>query len=310
VERLLVTGIDYPLGNNLARALTGRCDVFGVFNRYALESPGISTAHCEAGDLKTLAGLVHEWQPKWILQCGPLAVSSWDTATAENEADDEPDVAAQLATLAAQSGARLTVVSSDVVFCGPRLFHEEGWPALNATPHADRVRDMERAVEGTDALVVRTHAYGWSPVPELAGFAQRAVEALSGGTAIDADGLRHATPILATDLAELLWRAHELRLHGLYHMAGAERISPWGFVNELAAALGLRCRVPCDTTGRSFDDTHDETSLNSKRARRALEMATPMIREGLDRFVAQAYDGWREHWHLVAHGRDRRELAA
>ena len=52
----------------------------------------------------------------------------------------------------------------------------------------------------------------------------------------------------------------------------------------------------------------------------ALEMATPMLPEGLYRFAGQAHNGWRDRWHAVdRHGTDHhgvdhhdteRELAA
>jgi len=170
---------------------------------------------------------------------------------------------------------------------------------------------MERALESTGALVVRTHAYGWSPTPEGATFAQAALESLAAGIAPAVDGRRHATPILATDLAEFLLRAYELRLHGLYHLAGAERSSPWGFVTELAAVLGVPCpSVRRQPAAAAADGWHDETSLDSKRARRALEMATPLLREGLYRFAQQSHSGWRDRWTASERHATARELAA
>ena len=53
-----------------------------------------------------------------------------------------------------------------------------------------------------------------------------------------------------------------------------------------------------------------ETSLNSKRVRRQLAMPTPMLREGLERFVAQAENGWRERWQTGGRWRNAHELAA
>ena len=159
---------------------------------------------------------------------------------------------------------------------------------------------MEQALSETRALVVRTHAYGWSPVDSLACYAERAHEALLTGAAIAADGLRHATPILAADLAAPLLRAYELRLQGVYHLSGAERTSAYHFVAELAAAFGLHPpRTACLPRGTNHGTWPDETSLNSKRARRRLEMATPMLREGLERFAEQQNNGWRDHYRRV-----------
>ena len=125
-----------------------------------------------------------------------------------------------------------------------------------------------------------------------------------------ADGRCYATPILASDLADLLWPAYELRLSGLYHLAGAERTSAFRFVVELAAALGIE--KPWGSQRLSLPDSawHEETSLNSRRARRVLERATPLLGEGLRRFAEQAENGWRQRWRSSGPAARRHEVAA
>jgi dTDP-4-dehydrorhamnose reductase len=303
MERLLVTGIDYPLGANLALALADRLDVLGLYSRQAVECSHIATAPFDNGDSGALAETFRTWRPQWVVHCSVLSASSWDSLDAGPPDERESRLALDLADLAAETGSSLTVVSSDVVFAGPRMFHEESSPANSPSPRAAAVRDMERDMERRGALVVRTHAYGWSPIAEHASFAERAYESLAAGIAPASDGRRHATPILATDLAELLLRAHELRLQGLAHLAGAERTSSSRFVSELAAAFGLD--VPSRPAEASPAAWHDETSLNSRRARRFLERSTPLLGEGLHRFAQQATSGWRER--LRPAGRKLRE---
>ncbi len=311
MERLLITGIDHPLGSNLALTLSDHCDVLGVYSQHAVESPSLRSEHWAPGDRAAMEALVQDWQPQWIVHCGPLSTSSWDPEPVVARLEHEPQVVAHLAQLAAERACRLTILSSDVVFAGPRMFHEENSSAGSPSPRAMHVRNMERALEPTGALVVRTHAYGWGVVAATSCFAEQVFDALTSRTAVAADGRRHATPILATDLAALLLRAYELRLHGLYHMAGAERTSPFRFVMQLAAALGLQgpsgFHEPPPTTPPEW---HEETSLNSKRARRLLEMATPMLRDGLHRFAEQAHNGWRDRLHSAGALAGRQEIAA
>lgn len=291
MERLLVTGVDYPLGCNLALSLADRFEVLGLYSQHVIESDEFASAHAEPGNRLAIEALSRQWRPQWILHCGPLAACSWDSSGSEHLDEQEPQAAAHWSELAGTLSARLTVISSDTVFCGPRMFHEENSPAQNPSPRATQTRAMERALEHTGAMVVRTHAYGWSPVPAHAGFAELAYEALAAGRPIAADGRRHATPILVTDLAELLFRAYERRIDGLHHLSGAERTSPFRFVSQLAIAFGLA--APGETVVPASGSTNEETSLNSKRARRLLEMATPMLRDGLDRFADQMHHGWR-----------------
>jgi dTDP-4-dehydrorhamnose reductase len=285
VKRLLVTGIETSIGGNLALTLADRCEVLGLYDRAPLVPAGRALPWPDE-DPQALAALVDDWQPQWIVHCGPLSAASWDAPPDEERALREPRRVESLWDLAQCYGARMTVLSSDAVFAGPRMFHEEDAPVASSAPVASWTRAMERIVENSEALLVRSHAYGLN-CDGQAGFAEQALTALTRRESLSASGRRHATPILASDLAELLWRAYELRLHGLYHLAGAERTSQHRFVTELAEILGVEtldaCRQPTEETSSIC-----ETSLSSKRARRVLGMATPALGEGLLRFVEQA----------------------
>lgn len=311
MERLLVTGMDSLLGANLAVALAGQCEVLGLYEHWVVESPLVRTAAWNPADRHSIKQHFDDWQPQWILHCGPLANGSWDREPSATVAEQETLVVARLAEAASESACRLTVLSSDVVFAGPRMFHDEATTPASPSPRAARVRAMERVLEHTPALVVRTHAYGWGMRGEPSGFAEQMASRLCERSSLALDGRRHATPILVTDLADLLCRAFEMRLHGLYHLSGAERTSPYRFVTELAGALGLDMPpcLTCETT-QEASTWHDETSLSSKRARRMLGAVTPMLREGLDRFADQQKNGWCENWHVVGPASSQREMAA
>jgi dTDP-4-dehydrorhamnose reductase len=300
VERLLVTGVDFPLGGNLALKLADRCEVVGLYCRRQVESPAVRTAECDSASRPERRRLLLDFQPHWIIHCGPLALGAWDEPANELECQREGDMVTHWAELAAELSAQLTVVSSDVVLAGPRMFHDESAEPQSVHARAAATRIMERRLERSGALVVRTHAYGWCPVSEHAGFAERAFQQLTAGKRTAYDGLRYATPILATDLAELLLRAYEKRLHGLYHLSGAERTNPYRFVQELASSLGFHAPEMGEAPPPrvSVAEPCQETSLDSMRARRMLEMATPMLREGLNRFAEQAHNGWRERWRV------------
>ncbi len=309
MERLLVTGVDTAVGSNLALRLADRFDVLGLYDRQAIESAYLRTAAAKQGRA-AVEDLLREWKPAWVIHCTALSAGSWDDVPMDALTEDAARTAQWLSMLTAKLPARLTVISSDVVYAGPRMFHEEACEPTGASPWAQAVLAVERALQGTQALIVRTHAYGWSPAGGIPGFAERAHASLSGGVVVPADGLRHATPILATDLADLLARAYELRLQGLYHLAGAERTSPFRFVRELAAASGLSagCRWAADPA-EAVAAAHLETSLNSKRARRALQCATPLQRDGLNRFAEQACNGWRDRWRTADRSAARQLVA-
>lgn len=281
MQRVLVIGVESLLGASLAHELAERCELLGVTT-----SAGKETTAWQLEQPGAARELLRCWEPRWVVYCGPLATAAWDKVDATIDVERQARLAIELAAASSEYGCPLTVLTSDVVFRGPRMFHHEASAPQSASPRAQSCLALERALADTDALVVRTHAYGWSPDEASAGFAQRAYAALLRGQFPSIANRSYATPIFMADLADLLWHARELRLQGLYHLAGAERTSMHRFVCEMAACLGL----PLPEPKRLFpeNDWFDETSLSSRRARRAISKATPMLREGLERFLSVA----------------------
>ncbi|MHC4403732.1 MAG: sugar nucleotide-binding protein, partial [Planctomycetota bacterium] len=216
-----------------------RFTVVGLFRDQPVSLPGCTTFPWQPAGPNRWETLIRRHRPQWIIHCGPLACGSWDVPRCLPDGTEHARHLALLAKISAGLGSQLTVVSSDAVFTGPRLFHDEKAEATGPDAFARAVREAERTLESTDALVVRTHPYGWSPAGTFPGFAEQVWQTLVEGKAPRCDTGRHATPMLASDLAEFLLMAYRRKLAGRYHIAGAERTSAYRFAIELATAFGL-----------------------------------------------------------------------
>jgi dTDP-4-dehydrorhamnose reductase len=298
VEKLLVTGVDGLVGANLASALVERCEVIGVAGQ-AAGPEGCRMLDCDPYCPTELASAIASQTPRYVIHCGPLSRSNWDLADmTPPDAEREAELAAAVVDAAQRVGARSAVILTDAVFSGPRLFHTEAstpQPNPDAAGLAEAARTVEQALIEGNTLLVRTHAYGWSPLGASANYAQRMWQQLSLSETCEADAERHATPILASDLAGLVYLALQKKLTGLMHITGAERTSPFRFAAELALAgrfPGRHVRVAKDVVPRR--PNVDETSLNTYRARRELDVPLPLLREGLARFAEQATSGFRD----------------
>ena len=291
--RVLVTGVDGAVGGNLAGWLAQRATAIGLYRDHPLAIPGCQTAPWDPSRKGAVARAVREVRPEWIIYCGPFSRGSWDVPDTAPAVGPEIAVCKALADASRRRGARLAVVSTDAVFAGPRLFHDEQSQAASRHAFGRAAMEIERALEGAGALVVRTHAYGPSPRDGECCFAEKVWLALAEGFACDIDPRRHATPIFAADLAGLMWLAYRRGLQGVCHIAGAERTSPYRFAAELAFLAGLRWpgrTPPPDMPTFAATDGAGETSLDTRLARRELGRPMPMLREGLARFLAQVRD--------------------
>ncbi len=298
MQNVLVLGVDTVLGSNLALEFARWFDVFGMFTSFAVEIDGCQTEKRPDSPDELLAR-VDQVAPRWVVLCGDLSQSSWlDVETPRSDVD----VAQTLLDGSRNFGYRLTVISSDAVFTGPRLFHDEDAPRLGTGVFARQACQLERMLADTSALVVRTHAYGWSPAPDFVPGIEQLWDRLRFSTACELDTKRYATPILASDLASLLCRAMDRELAGLYHIAGAERINPYRFGVEMAAAFGLpsnrvHCRV--EECRGAASTVPSERSLATHRARGALATPMPLVRDGLKRLAEQAEQGTPSRLRIV-----------
>ena len=290
--RLIVTGVEGTLGGNLALALSERFSVLGLYHGRAISLDGCRTAPWQPDDPADWQATIRRESPRWIIHCGPLARSSWEVLPEIPDGTREGRFWGALARLAAELEARLTVLTTDAVFAGPRMFHAEPSPAASRRPLGRAAIEAERYLgEFPQVLLARTHAYGWSPPGEEGGLVGRIWTSLVEGRREPLEVDRHATPILVADLAELLLEAHRRRLTGLCHLAGAERSTPHQFARRLARAFGLAADFPAASAGET--GPLDETSLATGLARQSLGRPMPMLCEGLDRLVRQAHNGYR-----------------
>lgn len=297
MDRLFVTRPDTLVGSAVATTLAGRMDLVGD-----VESSLVASSQRAGFDLEAVCEAVQQAAPRLVVHSGPFAVAGWDVGglgapagVDRRSMTHEAELAVGLAEACRAAGAKLVVVVTDGMFAGPHMFHNENARPNAAGPFARHAAAIERKLVGTGALVVRSHAYGWCPSAFGMNYAERMFHELTGELPCPVDAVRHATPILATDLAERLYEAYRLGLSGLLHITGAERTSPYRFAAELAASLGVPGRF-VQLTAKPDAGSRinvEETTLNTTAFRRATKRPLPMLREGLARFAEQAFNGYR-----------------
>lgn len=300
MDKILVAGIDTVIGANIAAWLANRYQVIGL----SWDEP-IAIAGCESSPCEHDAAAAHDWvaseRPQWIVYCGPAANSCWEAKTPSALRPDAVAVAGAWAKGAEEFDCELAVISSDAAFTGPWMFHRENGTCFCESSPSRVIRMIEKEVTEvcSSTLLVRTNIFGWGPTPETSGLVETILTAVREEQPLSLDCMRHATPILATDFVDVLERAYQQRLHGLFHLAGGERINPFRFACLLADQFGLSASslvaVEANAEARRNFGA-GETSLQTRRIRKVLEMPLPLIREGLARLYDQYVSGYRDRF--------------
>ena len=297
METILVARVESVVGSNVAVSLAERHRVIGLTSLGSFALPDCETATCAIQNPEVARQWVASVQPDQILLCPAATDSTWQTVERRPSRSECQKITRAWARAAREFNCPFTLISSDAVFTSPWMFHTEESTCLCNSPQARAVRGLEELAVDTwpSSLIVRTNAYGWSAEASTPGWIENILAELENGTAGPLDYLRHATPILATDLAEVLEAAWQKKLEGIYHVTGAERVNPNQFIERMASEFGLPGPIPVE--GNSLDTRPTgfgcgETSLHTGKIREALGMAMPGVTAGLQRLREQKHNGY------------------
>lgn len=294
MKTYLIVGVESVVGANLAASWCGQTRVVGVSTGPSFSLPGCERATLERGNADAIHNCLQQTRATHVIFCGTAARSFWDPAgnTVENSH------AALWAAATAQEKRHFTLISSDAVFTGPWMFHDEDSTATCPSSEATEIRQVETRVrEACDnSLIVRTNAFGWSTSGSR-GWLETLLSGMENNQPLELDPICHATPILASDLADYLDPALDDELTGVFHIAGAERVSPHQFARQLASAFEVgspATRTIRELAARPIGFGRGETSLQTRRFRSEYDCAMPLLSEGLARLSEQNRSGYRD----------------
>lgn len=301
MDKLVIAGVDTILGGNMAAWLSDRFEIIGLSFGEPVRIAGCETTQCPSRDPQAIQAWIAAEQPNWIVYCGPWTESPWNIEQRTEQYLNAAEQVRPWIEAAKNLGCASTVISSDAVFTGPWMFHDEASEHFCSTPAARALRQMEELVLETSpsTMLVRTHAFGWSSAANATGIIELTLSQMYAGRRLNLDCVRHATPILASDLAEILEQSYAAGLTGLYHIGGAERLNPYRLGTLLANQFGCPYTpaAPLEPlTERSSQFGSGETSLQSLKIRKALGNSLPLVTEGLERLHAQSINGYRDQF--------------
>jgi len=251
---VLVTGATGLLGGYLTRspALASAGSIVGcggparAGQPVRRESHGTSSAErVDLGDRDEVARLFDRLvasnrRPGLVLHAAALA--------AVGDCARDPSLArrvnvegtAHLAAAARDVGARLLVVSTDMLFDGEHAPYAEDSPTCPASVYGRSKREAElAALDGTtDVVVVRVSLLFGPTLTSRRGFFDTQLAALRSATALTLFDDEWRTPLSLLAAAEGLAAVARSELRGLVHLGGPERMSRWDMGLRLARVTG------------------------------------------------------------------------
>jgi dTDP-4-dehydrorhamnose reductase len=297
-DTILVTGASGLLGANFVLTAKKRCgNIVALCYPYLLNFPGVKAIEVDLTNSKIARELIRDCQPDWIVHCAALTNVDWCETHRDQTWVGNVEMTRYLATVARDVNAGLVYISTDSVFDGKIGGYSEESPPAPLNVYAESKLAGEKAVrkELDHSLIVRTNIYGWNAQDKMS-LAEWMLDRLEAGQTLPGFYDIVFTPILVNHLSEVVLDMIELKLRGIYHVAGSQSCSKYEFALQLAGVFGLNKDLIQSVTGANSVDLKAlrprNTSLRTNKIKEALSRPMPDVEAGLQHFKALRDSGF------------------
>ena len=234
--KILITGGSGLLGSKVAEIALARGDE--VFSGYAHNLPEHGKAvKFDLLDEKSISELVRKVGPEVIIHSAALTDVDRCERVPELAHKMNVEGTRAIAMAAEEAGSFLAYISTDYVFDGLRgMYREDDRP--NPVSYYGQSKLLgEQFCRG---CIARTCViYGSRPASGKVNFALWLINNLKSGKEVRVVTDQFITPTLNTNLAGMVLETADRRLCGVYNLAGATRISRYGYALRLAREFDL-----------------------------------------------------------------------
>ncbi len=277
-ERVWVTG---------AGGLIGSCLVRNAPRGLQHLVP-LTRANLDLADFRALRDRFNRDSPSLVFHCAALSRSPSCESDPKLARLLNVDVPAMLTDLCRHS--RLVFFSTDLVFNGMAGNYDETAPVSPLGVYAQSKVDAERIVlSAPQHLVIRTSLNGGTSPTGDRGFNEQMRRAWTEGKTLRLFEDEFRSPISAEVTASATWELALAGAKGVFHVAGAERLSRWK-LGQLMAARWTQLNPLIERSSLSQYQgapRAPDTSMNCEKAQRLLSFPLP----GFSQWLAQQPPG-------------------
>jgi dTDP-4-dehydrorhamnose reductase len=297
MKKLLITGASGLLGINLALTAQARgYDVAGITLEEGLHGIPFTMHRLDLTQPGVIQNVIRDVNPDIIINCVAL--------TDVDRCEQIPEEARRVNTVLPETLARATAsqhikfvqISTDAVFDGKQGDYSESDPVSPLNVYASTKVAGESAVLEQDitALVCRVNFYGWS-ISGRRSLAEWFFNKLSQDEPVKGFSDAIFSPLLATDLAEILFKLVEHDSCGLYHVVNPQSVNKYSFGLALAEQFGLNKNLisPASLKDAGLAATRSlNLNLNPGKLIKELGIIVPDQKVEMSRFHQQYLDGY------------------
>jgi dTDP-4-dehydrorhamnose reductase len=241
-----------------------------------------------------LARLFREVRPQAVIHTAAIADIDVCQAKPELARAVNIEYTRTLATLCAETGARLVFCSTDTIFDGEHAPYSEDAPPGPVNFYAETKVEAEKLVSGLGAqgVIARLSLVVGLPVLGAGNsFLAKAIAALKQGRTVAFSGHEVRTPVDVITLGRALLELAAGGQRGIFHLAGLSRVSRFEMGQTIARRFGfpqdlIKDQGPVTTPGRA--PRPRDVSLDTSQTRAQLKTPLRTLDEGLSLILETA----------------------
>jgi dTDP-4-dehydrorhamnose reductase len=286
----LITGAQGFLGANLGHFLKGRANRIGVARGEARSFQYNEFISLDLSRLDGIHDAVRLARPEVIVHAA--ALSSHEACESDPELAQRMNTEAteRLAQAAEEVGARFILISTDAVFDGQRGNYRES-DAVNpfSVYGQTKLEGEQRAADATNALILRTNFFGWSPTGSRS-ILEFFVNELSAGNQVSGFTDFSVTSMYAQHLAQAIWELAHTDATGIVNVASRDSLSKYEFGTKVADRFNLPSGLitPVASDPNAIPARSRDLSLNTERLASILGSPAPSQEEGIQQAFADS----------------------
>ena len=272
--RVWITGAGGLIGNTLRQTASTSVPSWQVY--------GTTRHDGNLTDAATVRTIFKTIRPDVIIHCAGMTQSAACERNPAQARTMNVEMTARLAELADR--IRLVFFSTDLVFDGRAGHYDETAPVNPLNVYGETKIQAERLVLKNPAhTVIRTSLNGGVSPRGDRGFNEELRRAWQAGHTVNLFTDEFRCPIAARITAQAVWALIDQNHAGLYHVAGAERLSRWQ-IGQLVAQRWPRLNPILASVSRltyTGPPRPEDTSLNCAKVQELLPFTLPGLTEWL-----------------------------
>lgn len=283
-SRWLVTGANGFLGWNAPRTFGSEIELIGATRDGGVIQGYSGATRLDLLDVAASEQAIRDSRPQVILHAAALANHEDCQANPERARRTNAVATRQLAALSESIEAKFVYISTDAVFDGALGNYSETSPTSPFSVYGETKLEGEiAAANETNALIVRTNFFGWSPSGKRS-ILEFFVNSLESGNSVSGYTDFTVTSIYVRHLLDILHTLINSGAQGTFHVASSDPLSKFDFGQAVASEFDLeQALITASSAGSGSHDTSRirDLSLNTDKLAAVLGNPPPSQSEGI-----------------------------